>query len=267
MLTVDYDRLGLTSGDRLLDMGCGAGRHAFEAVRRGAVVTAFDYSDRDVKDAAAILVAMDQEAVANGTPLDGRGDACCGDGCRLPFPDDTFDRVIASEVLEHIPDDVGAISEMVRVLKPGGTIAATVPRWFPELVNWALSDQYHAPYAVGGHIRIYRRSVLSGRLRDAGLTLEGIGFAHGLHSPYWWLKCAVGIENPDHPLVRAYHKLLVWDIENGRPLPTRLADAALNPFISKSIVLYARKPAQVPALTSTLTSTVTSTLTSVGSSR
>src|SRR5260221_547556 len=36
MLTVDYDRLGLRAGDRLLDLGCGGGRHAFEALRRGA---------------------------------------------------------------------------------------------------------------------------------------------------------------------------------------------------------------------------------------
>ena len=36
--------------------------------------------------------------------------------------------------------------------------------------------------------------------------------AHALHSPFWWLKCAVGVEKPDHPAVTAYHKLLVWDM-------------------------------------------------------
>jgi SAM-dependent methyltransferase len=53
--------------------------------------------------------------------------------------------VITSEVLEHIQDDVAAIAEMVRVLRPGGTFAATVPSWFPEKINWMLSDEYHAP--------------------------------------------------------------------------------------------------------------------------
>jgi hypothetical protein len=66
--------------------------------------------------------------------------------------------------------------------------------------------------------------------------------AHGLHSPYWWLKCAVGVGDDDHPLARAYHRLLVWDIMK-RPVSTRLAERALNPLIGKSLVLYARKPA------------------------
>ena len=44
------------------------------------------------------------------------------------------------------------------------------------------------------------------------MVFEGKDHAHGLHSPYWWLKCAVGVDNDDHPLVKAYHQVLVWDI-------------------------------------------------------
>jgi hypothetical protein len=131
------------------------------------------------------------------------------------------------------------MAELARVLRPGGTMAVTVPRWFPELVNWALSDDYHS--VEGGHVRIYRRGTLVERLRSAGLTYRGQGFAHGLHSPYWWLKCAVGVRNDDHPLVRAYHRLLVWDITD-RPLVTRAAEAVLNPIIGKSLVIYLEKP-------------------------
>jgi hypothetical protein len=64
---------------------------------------------------------------------------------------------------------------------------------------------------------------------------------HGLHSPYWWIKCAVGVTKDRHPLVRAYHRLLVWDIMR-RPRATRLAERALNPLIGKSLVVYLRKP-------------------------
>jgi hypothetical protein len=85
--------------------------------------------------------------------------------------------------------------------------------------------------------------VLSSRLRESGLRITGIGLAHGLHTPYWWLKCAVGVQNADHPLVRAYHRLLVWDIEAGRPLPTRLAEAILNPGLAKSLVVYLEREA------------------------
>ncbi|HEX2039710.1 MAG TPA: methyltransferase domain-containing protein [Acidimicrobiales bacterium] len=227
MLTVDFRRLGLQPGDRLLDLGCGAGRHAFAAVERGARVTAVDADDTEIKGVAAML-----------SLLDGEGTALVGDALALPFPDGAFDRVIAAEVLEHIPGDTAAIAELVRVLRPGGTIAVTVPRWGPELLNWALSDDYHS--VEGGHVRIYRRRVLEARLRDAGLRLTGRHHAHALHSPYWWLKCAVGVRNEDHPLVRAYHRLLVWDITSA-PAVTRVADRVLNPVLGKSVVLYGAK--------------------------
>jgi hypothetical protein len=120
----------------------------------------------------------------------------------------------------------------------GGTMAITVPRFFPELVNWALSDEYHQ--VKGGHVRIYRRRVISDRLEAVGLTLVGHHYAHGLHSPYWWIKCYVGTTNDRHWLVRAYHRLLVWDIVK-RPWLTRAAEAVLAPLMGKSMVLYAEK--------------------------
>ncbi|HEV2369992.1 MAG TPA: class I SAM-dependent methyltransferase, partial [Acidimicrobiales bacterium] len=152
MLTVRYDRLGLQAGERVLDLGCGGGRHAFESYRRGARVVPVDMSDGELKDVAAVLAAMEEAGEtapgAVGTPVN-------GDAVHLPFPDASFDRIIAAEVLEHIPADTAAMAELARVLRPGGTMAVTVPRFGPELVNWALSDAYHD--TPGGHVRIYRR--------------------------------------------------------------------------------------------------------------
>jgi len=237
MLTVDFDRLGLQRGERLLDLGCGAGRHAFEALRRGVRVVAVDADDAEVKHAANLLTAMVDGGEAGAG---GAGVAAVGDALRLPFPDSSFDRVIAAEVLEHIPADRQAMGELARVLRPGGTMAVTVPRWYPELVNWALSDEYHS--VPGGHIRIYRRSALVERLVAAGLRPYGSHHAHSLHSPYWWLRSAVGTTNTEHPLVRTYHRLLVWDITS-RPAVLRLADRVLNPVLGKSLVVYLEKPA------------------------
>ena len=242
MLTVRYDWLGLRAGDRVLDLGCGAGRHAFEAYRCGARVVAFDYDMAELKDVNGMFGAL---AESETSTLSADAWAACtnGDATRLPFPDATFDRVIAAEVLEHIPDDTAAISELARVLRPGGTMAITVPAWLAEQMCWALSDEYHAPFVPGGHVRIYTEPELRSKLRAAGLRPRAAHHAHALHTPYWWLKCAVGPTNNDHPLVRAYHEVLLWDIAGRQPMArfTKLADRLANPLLGKSIVVYARK--------------------------
>ena len=230
MLTARYDALGLRPGDRVLDLGCGAGRHAFEAARRGGIVTAVDL---DLAELKHVRDVGDADPTARAAPVN-------GDALRLPFPDAAFDRVIASEVMEHIGDDDAAARELSRVLRPGGTIAVTVPAWLPEKVCWKLSDEYHAPFVEGGHVRIYTETGLRGVLRESGLRPAASHRAHALHAPYWWLKCAVGVRNDDHPLVRAYHRLLVWDIEAAPPI-TRWTERALNPVLGKSLVVYAVK--------------------------
>ncbi|MGY5133781.1 methyltransferase domain-containing protein [Streptomyces nigrescens] len=236
MLTVDFSRFPLAPGDRVLDLGCGAGRHAFECYRRGAQVVALDQNGEEIREVAKWFAAMEE---AGEAPAGASATAMEGDALNLPFPDDSFDVVIISEVMEHIPDDKGVLAEMVRVLRPGGRIAVTVPRYGPEKVCWALSDAYHE--VDGGHIRIYRGDELLGKMREAGLEPYGTHHAHGLHSPYWWLKCAFGVDNDKALPVQAYHKLLVWDIMK-KPLATRLAERALNPVIGKSFVVYATKP-------------------------
>ncbi len=239
MLTVDYDRLGARAGDRLLDLGAGGGRHAFEAMRRGCAVVALDADEAELGEVAAMVAAMEAEdgaTLASG----GKGRAVAADARVLPFPPACFERVIAAEVLEHVHEDRAALAELARVMRPGATIAVTVPRWWPELVNWALSDDYHE--TPGGHVRIYRRSVLEARMRDAGLEVTGYHHAHALHAPYWWLRCAVGVGRDDHPLVAAYHRLLVWDITAASRW-TRIPELVLRPLMGKSVVVYARKPA------------------------
>ncbi|WP_369253247.1 class I SAM-dependent methyltransferase [Geodermatophilus amargosae] len=236
MLTVDYDLLDLRPGTTVLDLGCGEGRHAFEAYRRGAHVVAVDWGVPEVETTKRWLGAI---AEAGEAPAGARYEVVRGDLRHLPFPDASVDRVMASEVLEHIPDDVAAMTEIARVLKPGGRAVVTVPRYGPERICWALSDAYHAN--EGGHVRIYRADVLRARLSVAGLVPGRQHHAHALHAPFWWLKCAVGVDR-DAAVVRAYHRLLVWDLTR-RPLVTRAAEKVLDPLFGKSLVVYADKPA------------------------
>ncbi|MBS2965293.1 class I SAM-dependent methyltransferase [Actinocrinis puniceicyclus] len=237
MLTVDFDRFPVGPGDRVLDLGCGGGRHAFALLRKGAEVVALDYSMDEIKSVDAMFEAMRLEGEV---PADARAVAVRGDAYRLPFPDNAFDVVVAAEVLEHLHDDTRAFAELRRVLKPGGRIAVTVPRWFPEKVCWALSDAYHE--VEGGHVRIYQRSQVLSRLRSERLRPYAVHHAHALHSPYWWLKCAVGVDNAQAAPVQLYHKMLVWDIMKA-PRLTRVSEALLNPVLGKSLVVYAVKSA------------------------
>jgi SAM-dependent methyltransferase len=239
MLTVDFDRLAVREGDTLLDLGCGQGRHTYEALRRGAEVTAVDRNTAELAEIETMVEAMAEagEIKRQDGPVTLDADACA-----LPFADGHFDRVITAEVLEHIPDDAAAISEIARVTKPGGLVAVTVPRRLPEQVCWALSREYHE--VEGGHVRIYRGDELRKQIEDTGLEFIGQHHAHALHAPYWWLKCAVGV-NRENAAVRAYHRLLVWDMMS-RPTLTATTERLLNPVIGKSLVLYFRKPVVTP---------------------
>ncbi len=237
MLTIRFERLRLGPDSLVLDVGAGFGRHAFEVARRGARVVALDFATDEVSATSDTFEAM---VSAGEIAADRIAGVVRGDARRLPFGDESFDVVITSEMLEHVQDDVSALAEMARVLRPGGKLAVTVPSWFPEIVNWKLSDDYHAPAVPGGHVRIYAKTELAAKLRAAGLHVDGAHRAHGLHSPYWWLRCAVGPADEQHPLVVKYRRLLEWDIVE-RPRTTRVAERVLAPVIGKSTVFYATK--------------------------
>ncbi len=238
MLTVDYARLDVRRGMRVLDLGAGFGRHAFATARLGANVVAADLAIDEMTATKDTFAAM---YLAN--EISGGASTTCvqANGLTLPFADASFDRIIASEVLEHVPDDLAVMRELYRVLAPGGRLAATVPAALPEQICWWLNDEYHAPKSEGGHVRIYGRPELRTKLASIGFMPAESHRAHALHSPYWWLKCAVGIDNEDNPAVKAYLKFLTWDIVSA-PKLTRRADKLLNPVLGKSLVMYADRP-------------------------
>ncbi len=234
MLTIDFDLIELKDGERVLDVGCGEGRHTWEACKRNSgLVYALDIEEDNLKKVHYSLFLMEQKGEVRGKWLLTRGNITS-----LPFADGSFDKVICSEVLEHIPDDHQAISELVRVLKDNGTLAVSVPSYLPESIIWKLSKTYHSK--PGGHIRIYKTGELVAKLKQHDLLPYATRHKHALHSFYWISRSFFGVENEKARLPALYYKFLVWDIKR-KSKPVRLIDDFLNKFFSKSLVLYARK--------------------------
>ena len=152
MVTVDFDRLDLTAGCRVLDIGCGSGRHTTAAYRLPrARVVGVDLAFPELVAAKGRLELHDRLGEHGG----GQWGLCQADGLRLPFGAGRFDLVVCSEVLEHVSEPGQAVAEAARVLKPGGHLVVSVPRRWPERICWALSPGYAA--AEGGHVRIFRK--------------------------------------------------------------------------------------------------------------
>ena len=237
MLTVKLEHLDLQPGHRVLDLGCGRGRHlhALYWADPPLDVVGLDLSVEDVKAA--------WDGFFDLPPPEGGSETrsavvLAGDAARLPFPDASFDRVICSEVLEHLPDPDQAIAEIERVLKPGGLFAASVPRWWTEAICWKLSEDY--PNTPGGHVRIYRNGQLKRAVERRGLKRFARHWAHALHSPYWWLQCALWSSKETSKLVAGYRRFLEWDLMQA-PALTRSMERVLNPVLGKSVVMYFRK--------------------------
>jgi 2-polyprenyl-3-methyl-5-hydroxy-6-metoxy-1,4-benzoquinol methylase len=232
MVTVDLHELNLKPLDVVLDAGCGLGRHLRHLARMpGLKIFGIDKNAWALRETAKSLDAM-PDAVSRDYLVS------IADINRLPFADASFDCIICSEVLEHIPDHQQAIRELNRILKPQGILVVSVPRYFTERICWLISKEYY--HEEGGHIRIYKKKQLYRMLTGRGFVCWKINYKHALHSPYWWLKCLVGLKNENNFFVRNYRKFLEWDIMKKPPL-VRKVEELLNPLLGKSIVYYLKK--------------------------
>ena len=236
--TVNFERFHLQSGDRILDLGCGEGRHAITACLVEDVhAVGVDMSLTDLETTRSRFAEFQPRCAGRNLSL------TVANGSRLPFANASFDKVICAEVLEHIPDYESVLAEILRVLKPGGTLAVSVPRFGPEWVCWQLSAAYHQ--VEGGHVRIFKARELQRAIESTSagddahpeLRLLDRHWAHGLHSPYWWLRCLFWGRGEDIWPVRLYHQFLVWDLMH-KPLLTQFLEHLLNPLIGKSVVMY-----------------------------
>ena len=235
MLTARFKHLGLSAGNRVLDLGCGAGRHVHGLYLLGGLeIYGVDLNQASLDKAAEGLATL-------ATPqLDETSQVTfeTGDATALRFEDGYFDAVICSEVMEHLPDYHAAIKEIRRVLKPTGKLCISVPHAWPERICWQLAPPPNGyAFEPGGHIRIFDEVDLKVSVESHGFKLFNRHHAHGIHVPYWWLKCAFWDREDDHPMVKAYHNFLVWDLMK-KPFLSRALDTVVSPVMGKSMVLY-----------------------------
>ena len=233
MVTVDFPKLNLKANDVVLDAGCGMGRHLrFLAKYPGLKIVGIDKNTGALREALTSLENM-PDALSKDYLVSE------ADIHRLPFADTSFDCVICSEVLEHIPDHEAAVKELIRILKPEGTLVLSVPRYYSEKLCWLISSDYY--HSEGGHIRIYRKNELKEMLMKQGFKCFNINYKHALHMPYWWLKCIVGLNNEENFLVKYYKNFLIRDMMRDHGFIRLLEDYLLNPIMGKSIVYYFRR--------------------------
>jgi ubiquinone/menaquinone biosynthesis C-methylase UbiE len=160
-------------GDRVLEDGCGLGFYLHLLSRLSAAeVWGVEY------DRARLSAALaDEHAI--------RARLVQGDATRLPLPDASFDKLILSEVLEHLEDDAEALSEAARVLKPGGVCAITVPHanypplWDP--LNYGrerLGFGHFSSEPLSGiwtdHRRLYTRQQLASLVESVGFEVSDV---------------------------------------------------------------------------------------------
>ena len=190
----------LPADGRLLDLGCGDGRHLAEAVRRGCAAVGVDC------DASAIVEARRRSGA----------DTVIADAAALPFRDGAFEAVICTETLEHLPDDAAALAEIARVLAPGGVLLGAVPSHFTELLYWRLSPGYRT--APGGHVRIYRPRALAAKAARAGLYFEDTRYVHFVDSLVWLRYCLTDLMRPHRRAATPYEQAIMLAVAAEAPV-------------------------------------------------
>lgn len=194
----------------ILDVGCGTGLNARHLMVKGHKVTGIDISP----------VAIEKFVAAG---LDGR---VCDISERLPFDDGSFDLVFASEVIEHLADTDAFLSELNRVLKPGGMLVLSTPNssfWAFRLL--AVLGQSATDAQHPGHVRFFSRRGLTRHLKATGFKQIQIAGRHmwliigqPMGSLLGWLLAPLGFREE----MRFKTKTTFWQLSGFAPKASTL---------------------------------------------
>ena len=233
MLTFNFKKYTLNHNGSMLDVGCGEGRHIFGVMQEYPMMkcVGLDMDDDSLKKAEEGYSYFESISEVGAEFIK-------GSAYSLPFPDNTFDLIVCSEVLEHLHEYNDAVIEINRVLKPGGKFFASVPAFWPEKICWYLSKEYQNQ--PGGHLRIFDQKKLIHEIENRGFIFLSSEKFHSIHSPYWWLRCFFWKSQEKNLLVKVYKKILERHILK-KPRIIDNIDKLMNPIMGKSFSMYFKK--------------------------
>ncbi len=215
--------------DLVLDIGCGDGGMSGYCCSLGARVIAIDLDQTKIATAKHRLHAQ----------VGSRFSIVMGSVDALPVESEAADKIICTEVLEHVDDPAKVLREMARVGKRGAHYILSVPDAASEHVLKRLAPP--SAYEKPNHIRIIERNDFERMVSDAGLTIE----AHAYYSFYWavwnaivW-KCNIDFHKGRHPALDHWAK--AWSAVLELPEGKAVQDA-LNMAMPKNQIILARKP-------------------------
>ncbi len=216
-------------GDTVLDMGCGPGAYLKFCAQ-------FAFHSIGVDISADCVKAAEESLRAAGVE---RYQVIQSDGNPLPLGSELADKVVCTEVFEHVDDPRVAIQELVRVGKPGASYLLSVPGELSEKILKELAPA--ACFEKPNHIRVFSSNDFRDLVEQAGLIIERHEFV-GFYGAVWhallW-KCGADYDNGTHPVLEQWAR--TWEILMALPQGNACIDA-LDRALHKSQVIIARKP-------------------------
>lgn len=227
--------------DSVLDFGTGAGAATLFSAKRGAEVVFID--------AVAEKINSLRERVAHTPARNPQGFVC--NDLELPLADNRMTRIVAMEVLEHVPEPHKLMQELVRVGQPGALYLLTVPDPVAEKIQQKFAPAYY--FQAPNHIHIFEREGFAQLVQDAGLNIihaDRSGFYWSFWMMLYWTQAqhfGVTADGESHDVVQPPYNSLLYDwaklwkdiINMPESAPMK---RALDDLLPKSQIIIAQKP-------------------------
>ena len=219
----------IISQDVVLDVGCGDSPVLHFCAMRGAEIIFADIDQKKIADMVHLL---------EGTPARSvKGFVC--DACQLPVKDTVAEKIIATEIMEHVDDPVALMNELVRVGKPGAQYLISAPDPVSEHLQKDIAAPAH--FEKPNHIRIIEREAFEQLILDAGLIIEQRKY-YGYFWSIWWIlfwTCKQDLHPPWHPILQSWTQ--TWELLLKTEQGPKVKEI-LDNFMPKSQAIIARKP-------------------------